>query len=71
MKIFALAVATVFPIAAVAQVPAFLDAFDGPTLDPGWTTLNPASHPGFNGSGQYVVDGVLSSSAGLRRSMGG
>jgi hypothetical protein len=56
---------------ALAQVPTFEDTFDGPALDPAWTAIQPASHPGFNGSGRYVVDGVLSSSSGLRRGMGG
>jgi len=56
---------------ATAQPPPFVDTFDGPTLDPEWTALNPGSHPGFNGSGQYVVDGVHQSDAGLRRTMGG
>ena len=45
--------------------------FTGPTLDPEWTTINPASHVGFNGSGQYVIDGVQGADAGLRRNMGG
>lgn len=58
-------------LTARADVPAFLDEFDGPTLNPEWTTIHPDSHVGFNGSGQYVVDGVLSSSAGLQRRMGG
>jgi len=56
---------------ASAQVTAFEDDFNGPALDPAWTAVQPGSHPGFNGSGQYVADGILGADSGLSRSMGG
>lgn len=54
-----------------AQVPNFADNFEGTDLNPEWTVINPAAHDGFDGTGHYLIRGPQSSTAGLRRDVGG
>lgn len=61
-------------IAAQAQIANFVDDFDGPTLDPGWTVDQPTNHVGFTGTGLYEMDApgqpAPANSASLQRSPG-
>ena len=62
-----------FSITSLAHtaVPPFSDELTGPILDPEWTPVGPAIHPGFNEKGQYVFNGALRTNVGLQRMMGG
>ena len=64
-------VVTFSSLTATAQVTPFLDDFTGPVLDGTWTKISAGSHPGFNGAGQYVVNGVLNGDSGLTGSSAG
>ncbi len=54
-----------------AQVPDFTEDFQGDTIDPGWSLVNPAGHQGRVVDGLYAIRGPRGNATGLRRSMGG